>query len=224
MLNMDELHFVSYKKKAQFKLKANIGPYIFNTRAATKEVEAILSQSDLSLVSLGLMTLSESSQNLDWNKRVLHMHIHQGHKLNSMITKRNGQRLIYKKMKNNWLVSHPYKHLFLRRRRPKGGEDMSPTDSETQGEEFIVFKRKNKDLISTKKSDPQVHPLVITIQDESPEEIYTQHSTTVVLTGTHVNYFPQAEETIQSPNIESTVQSPVYSSSLISTQQSIFSR
>lgn len=44
MLNMDEFHFISYKKKAQLKIKANIGPYIVNTRATTKEVEAILSQ------------------------------------------------------------------------------------------------------------------------------------------------------------------------------------
>lgn len=32
MLNMDELHFVSNKRKAQFKLKENIGPCIVNTR------------------------------------------------------------------------------------------------------------------------------------------------------------------------------------------------
>ena len=43
MLNMDELHFVSYNKKAQFKLKAHIRPYIINTRAVAKEVDAILS-------------------------------------------------------------------------------------------------------------------------------------------------------------------------------------
>lgn len=36
MLNMDEVHFVSYKKKAQFKLKAHIGPYIMNTKVAAK--------------------------------------------------------------------------------------------------------------------------------------------------------------------------------------------
>ena len=42
MLNMDEIHFVSNKKKSQFKIKAQVGPYIVNTRAAAKEVEAIL--------------------------------------------------------------------------------------------------------------------------------------------------------------------------------------
>lgn len=43
MLNVDELLFVAYKKKAQFKLKSHIGPKIINTRATSREVEAILS-------------------------------------------------------------------------------------------------------------------------------------------------------------------------------------
>lgn len=42
MLNMDELHFVSNKKKSQFKLKAQVDPYIVNTKATTKEVETVL--------------------------------------------------------------------------------------------------------------------------------------------------------------------------------------
>jgi len=50
MLNMDEVHFVSYKKKTQFKLKAHIGPYIINTRSATKEIDAILSQMKFKLI------------------------------------------------------------------------------------------------------------------------------------------------------------------------------
>lgn len=44
MLNMDEMHFVSYNKKEQVKLKAHIGLYIINTKAGTKEVDDILSQ------------------------------------------------------------------------------------------------------------------------------------------------------------------------------------
>ena len=44
MLNMYEFHFVSNKNKAQFELKENVGPYIVNTRAMTKEVEEILNQ------------------------------------------------------------------------------------------------------------------------------------------------------------------------------------
>jgi len=43
MLNMDEVHFVSYKKKELFKLKTHIWPYIINTKVAAKEIEEILS-------------------------------------------------------------------------------------------------------------------------------------------------------------------------------------
>lgn len=39
---MDELHFVSSKRKEQLKLKAHVGPYIVNTRAVAKEVDEIL--------------------------------------------------------------------------------------------------------------------------------------------------------------------------------------
>jgi len=41
---MDELHFFSNKKKAQFKLKESVGPYIINTKVVVKEVEGILKQ------------------------------------------------------------------------------------------------------------------------------------------------------------------------------------
>jgi len=44
MLNMDEFHFVSNKNKVQFKLKENVGKYIVNTRATTKEVAGILNR------------------------------------------------------------------------------------------------------------------------------------------------------------------------------------
>jgi len=37
-MRMDEIHFVSRKHKAQFKLKAQVGPFIVNTRASGKEV------------------------------------------------------------------------------------------------------------------------------------------------------------------------------------------
>lgn len=33
MMNIDDIHFFSSKKKSQFKLKAQIGPFIVNTRA-----------------------------------------------------------------------------------------------------------------------------------------------------------------------------------------------
>jgi len=42
MMNMDDLCFVSRKKKAQFKLKAKIGPFIINTGATTKEEDVLL--------------------------------------------------------------------------------------------------------------------------------------------------------------------------------------
>jgi len=49
MLNMDEFHFVSNKKKPHFKLKAQVGPYIMNTIAAAKEVETLLKQTKFRL-------------------------------------------------------------------------------------------------------------------------------------------------------------------------------
>lgn len=39
---MDEIHFVSRKQKAQFKLKVQVGPLIVNTRATNMEVESLL--------------------------------------------------------------------------------------------------------------------------------------------------------------------------------------
>lgn len=49
MLNMDEFNFVSYKKKAQFKLNSHILPYIMNPKATTKEVDSIFFQMKLKL-------------------------------------------------------------------------------------------------------------------------------------------------------------------------------
>ena len=42
MINMDELHFFSGKRKAQFKLKASIGSFICNTRSVGAEADAML--------------------------------------------------------------------------------------------------------------------------------------------------------------------------------------
>ena len=39
---MDYLHFVAVKKKAEFKIKAQIGPFVCNTRTAGKEVDLML--------------------------------------------------------------------------------------------------------------------------------------------------------------------------------------
>lgn len=43
-LNVDEVHFVAAKKKSQFKLKAQVGPFICNTRAAGEEVDKLLKE------------------------------------------------------------------------------------------------------------------------------------------------------------------------------------
>lgn len=47
---MDYLHFVSRKNKAQFKLKAHIGPFIVNTRASVKEEDNLLKQMKFRLI------------------------------------------------------------------------------------------------------------------------------------------------------------------------------
>lgn len=47
---------------------------------------------------------------------------------------------------------------------------MSPTDSETQAIDFLVFKRRQKDPQTTTKTDNRASPQVITIEEESSEE------------------------------------------------------
>jgi len=44
MLNMDDLHFLLRKHKAQFKLKAQIFHYIINNRAIAKESDELLNK------------------------------------------------------------------------------------------------------------------------------------------------------------------------------------
>jgi len=43
-LNADEVHFVAAKKKSQFKLKAQVGPFICNIRAAREDVDKLLKE------------------------------------------------------------------------------------------------------------------------------------------------------------------------------------
>lgn len=38
MINVDEIHFVAAKKKSQFRIKSEIGPFIYNSRATGEEV------------------------------------------------------------------------------------------------------------------------------------------------------------------------------------------
>ena len=42
MINMDDLHFVSGKRKSQLKLKENIGSFICNTKSVGAEDDAML--------------------------------------------------------------------------------------------------------------------------------------------------------------------------------------
>ena len=37
ILNLDEVNFLSAKKKTQFKIKNHIGPFIFNNRNASQQ-------------------------------------------------------------------------------------------------------------------------------------------------------------------------------------------
>jgi len=43
-MNVDDVHFVSKKQKAQFKLKAQVDSFIANTRAVEREVNNLLKQ------------------------------------------------------------------------------------------------------------------------------------------------------------------------------------
>jgi len=44
MLNVDEIHFLSSKNKYQFKIKTQIGPFIYNNRAAGEKVDNLLKE------------------------------------------------------------------------------------------------------------------------------------------------------------------------------------
>ena len=47
MINMDEVHFVSSKKKSQFKLKAKVGTFICNTKSADTNTDRLLKNMNL---------------------------------------------------------------------------------------------------------------------------------------------------------------------------------
>lgn len=49
MLNMDEIHFVAAKKKSQFKIKTQIGPFICNSRATGEEADKLFKEMQFSL-------------------------------------------------------------------------------------------------------------------------------------------------------------------------------
>ena len=49
-LSEDEVHFVVAKKKSQFKLKAQVGPFICNTRVVGEEENRLLKEIKFSLI------------------------------------------------------------------------------------------------------------------------------------------------------------------------------
>ena len=49
MLNADEVHFVCAKKKSQFKIKTQIGPFICNSRTTWEEANKLLKEMKFSL-------------------------------------------------------------------------------------------------------------------------------------------------------------------------------
>jgi len=46
---MDEIHFVDAKKKYQFKIKIQMGPFICNNKAEREEVDKLLKEMQFSL-------------------------------------------------------------------------------------------------------------------------------------------------------------------------------
>jgi hypothetical protein len=44
MINSNEIHFVATKKKSQFRIKTQIGPFICNNREAGEEADLLLKQ------------------------------------------------------------------------------------------------------------------------------------------------------------------------------------
>lgn len=44
MINIDQLHFVAAKKKAQFKIKTKVGPFFCNAKATCNEAENLFKQ------------------------------------------------------------------------------------------------------------------------------------------------------------------------------------
>jgi hypothetical protein len=55
MINSDDIHFVSLKKKQQLRIKGQIGSFICNSRAVGEEANKLLKEMNLTSVSLGTM-------------------------------------------------------------------------------------------------------------------------------------------------------------------------
>lgn len=49
MINMDEIHFVAAKKKSQFKIKTQVGPFICNSREVGEDTNKLLKEMEFIL-------------------------------------------------------------------------------------------------------------------------------------------------------------------------------
>jgi len=49
MINMDEIHFIAAKKKSQIKIKAQAGPFIYNSRVVGEEAAKVLKEMQFNL-------------------------------------------------------------------------------------------------------------------------------------------------------------------------------
>jgi len=72
------------------------------------------------------MILKASFPSSSWNIKVILMHTHEGLRLYNMPIRENGQKVLYRKLKNDCSVSHLCRHLFLKKRYSKGIEKTCP--------------------------------------------------------------------------------------------------
>lgn len=49
MIHMDDLDYVVAKKKALFKIKSRVGPFVYNPRSPSKEADLVLKQMNFKL-------------------------------------------------------------------------------------------------------------------------------------------------------------------------------
>ena len=194
MMNLDELHFVSNKKKSQFKLKAQIGSFFCNTRVATKEAYLLLKQMQFELS----FTWSYDPMGIISKLRVEQKTTPYAHTPRSEIeyymnqeewqenTLQEAEEKVFISKTSHTPIPHE-KHAKRTR------ESASPSVLEFPKIEFIMYKKK-------KKKNPLEEPF----QEESSHE-----QTTLVLAGPHVATFPWIEEIFSSSLLSSVSQDPL---------------
>ena len=171
MLNMDELHFVSSKRKAQFKLKAHVGPYIVNTIAIEREVDEILNHMKFKLSftryydPLRIISTTRVEQNTKPDAHTPRPEIKQYANQEEWTenTLQEAEEKIFSQ-------TSPQTPISKEKEVKRSLESMSPIDSGSQAVEFHVFKRKKKDPKKNTKTDTKSDTQVISIQEESSEE------------------------------------------------------